>query len=465
MADELNLSLPERKSKKLLEQPLMMGLLAACLAIGLLNLVLFMLTQPGAKGQGGVSGLSATQQKELALKLEQQQLHATAVQAWQTYLAGTTLSSDERAKIWYRIGTIHQTAQQYEAALEAYYLSETIKPLTDLAQDLGLRVQECLERLGRFAALRQELSSRVSVNRDKEKAVAETKDIVAEIGTEKISKADLDRLIEEQINLQLSRYAPFLSPEQLQKEKDALFKQYASQEQRVQILNQYVIQEVLYRKAREDKLTDDPTTRALILDTERKILAQSVLTHELAKEIKITTVDVESYYQAHPAEFKQPERAQISHIFLTDKTKAERALTRLQNGESFAALAKSVSEDKETAAKEGAIDGWVNKGAALPVIGSSEEATAAIFSTAGGQTINKLVSSQQGYHIIKVRAREAERQKGLEEAREEVYRKLQQTKEQEVQAKLLEELKKRYNVVIHTSRLPAKAGEKQDGTK
>jgi hypothetical protein len=51
-----------------------------------------------------------------------------------------------------------------------------------------------------------------------------------------------------------------------------------------------------------------------------------------------------------------------------------------------------------------------------------------------------------------VSAREAERQKTFEEVRDQVLRSLRAGKEKEIQSRLIDELKERYNVVIHRSR-------------
>ena len=62
-----------------------------------------------------------------------------------------------------------------------------------------------------------------------------------------------------------------------------------------------------------------------------------------------------------------------------------------------------------------------------------------------------MASTEKGIHIIKVLKREAERQKGFDEVKNEVALALRSQKEREVQQGLFARLKEQYDVVIHQS--------------
>ena len=136
-------------------------------------------------------------------------------------------------------------------------------------------------------------------------------------------------------------------------------------------------------------------------------------------------------------------------------------LDSLGEKQTFEDLAESLSEDEKTKDRGGEIEGWVQKGSYIPGIGYSDDATAAIFSTEAGEVAEKPVKTDKGVHVIKVREREPERQKSLDEVRGEVFRALRRRKEQEVQEALLAELKDRYDIVIHRSRF-APEGETEE---
>jgi len=450
MSGELNLTLPARKQEPGGGSKAVLLLLLLVLVVVVTHLVFSLRGGPQERVEGG---LSADAQKELALKLEKQKLDGPAARAWKEYLDAANAGPDESAKVWYRIGKLYQEAGRHEEALESYYRSESFAKVGELAPEIARRTQECLEALGKFAALRYELAERVGVGQAKS---AGAEEIVAEIGPQKITKADLDGMIEEEIGRQLSQFASYLPPQERNNQKEAMLRRFSSPSERLRMLNQFVMEELLYRKARESKLAENPEMQADLRNIEKRFLAQKALEAELADKIKITRGDLETYYEAHKRDYVRPERAQISHILLKDEKSANEVLDSLKAGAKFEELARKLSQDEQTKEAGGQINGWVEKGSHIPGIGYSDEATAAIFSTDAGKVSDKIVETSKGFHVIEVRAREPERQKTFEEVRPEVFRALRMRKETEVQEALLEELKERYHVVVHQSKFVTK---------
>ena len=448
MADQLKLALPERAKGTSHFSKVVPALLAAVLVVGIVNLY-FLKTEGGPASRGEIEArLSAGELKDLALKLEKQQLNSSAVEAWTEYLKSTEAASAERAKIWYRIGTLEQSAGNYENALNAFYRSEALAEVKELASEINRRVGECLEALGKFAALRYELAGRTGV----EERPPAGEDVIGEIGVQKITNAQLDRMVEEQIELQLSQLAAYLPAEQIKQQKEAMLKRFSSSQARLQLLNQIITEEILSRRAREIRLAEEPAIRKFLKDVEKKILAQKLIEKEAREKINITEGDVKTYYEANKKKYVQGERVEISHILVDDERTAAELLKKIKAGETFEKLAKTYSEDEATKDKGGIIEGWATKASYIPGIGSSEEASAVIFSTEEGAVAEKFVKSDKGFHLIKVRKRQRERQKSFDEVGREVRSALQSQKEKEVQQNLIEELKERYNVVIHFSR-------------
>jgi len=455
MPDELDLTLPRgKKDQPSTGRRRLPAALAVILLIGIANLVLVWRGSSGRPEPTLTGGFTPASSKDLALKLEKQDLNESAARAWREYLASPGLDDVERAKVWYRVGKLHQESGHYEKALDAFYRSEAVAHVNELSEEISRRSQECLEALGKFAALRYELAERVG---SEEGQVRPGDEIVAEIGPQKITKAQLDESIEKQIDLQMAQFGAYLTPEQFKRQKEAVLKRLSSSAERLRMLNQLIVEEVLYRKAREDRLYEDPDVRALLEDAERKILAQAVLQREIAAEVKITEGDLELYYQAHKDEYRQPERAEVSHILVEDEQAAEEVMKRLESGEDFGDLARELSKEKATADAGGEISGEVEKGSPIPGIGRSDEATGLIFSTAAGEVADRPVKTDRGFHVLKVRSREGERQKPFDEVRDEVYRTIRARKEREVQEDLIERLKQRHNVVIHHSQFAADA--------
>ncbi len=248
-------------------------------------------------------------QKALALKLEEQGLSRPAARAWEQYLAVANPDAEEIALVWYRIAGQLQDAGDYEKALAAYYRSESFAAREDIAAEIALRVQECLEALGKFSALRHELADRVGLDPDETKASENTKPktnekILAEIGMQKITRTDLDHHIEALIDGQMGLTKSAM-PEQnrLARKKD-LFSQLASPENHRMVLGQLIAETLLYRKARETGLADDPKIREMLDARKKSLLAQAYVEKILSERIHLTAADLKTYFEANPETFK-----------------------------------------------------------------------------------------------------------------------------------------------------------------
>lgn len=464
MEDKLDLSVPEKKPAQQKGSKstviLLVVIMCACIADLAVSLLPARRCSCREKRRSG-SGLSADAVKDLALKLEKQGLHERAAQAWKEYLAGKSPDSEERAKIWFRIGTCYQDSDAYVKALDSYYRSESFAQPEELKDEISRRVQECLEYAGKFAALRYELADRVGIGEDEKGAGGEA---VAEVGGRVITKAELDRKIEQMVERQLEQYAAFLPEADIRKQKEQMVKRFASGRERINLLNQIIIEEVLYRKAREDSLMEDPDVRKMLMDAERGLLAQQVLQKECAERITIMPGDLKIFYEARKEDYVSPEQARISHILVADKTKAENLIEKVKKGQSFEKLAAAHSLDPETKGKKGEIEGWVSRDGYIPGIGRDNDMMRALFSVKAGNAVSEPFKSEKGYHVFFVREKKTERQKDFSEVRQEVYRALRAEKEKEVQKQLLETLKERYDVVIHASELESgNSGEKKKG--
>jgi hypothetical protein len=247
------------------------------------------------------AGLSSKQTEELATKLAQRNLYEQAAKVWQGYLAGEKLTEAERAKVLFNIATLLEKAQNYGDAVEYYYRSELAANRPELESSVKAGVENCLQKLGKFSALRYELMDRTSLKKDS----GPQQKVVAEIGPEKITAADLDALIENSIDNQLVALSQFMSPEQLSEQKKKALEQYKSTQARQQFLQKWLMQEVLYRQALEQGLSDKPQTKRLLDDLTREVLSQQMMDSQLASKIHITDTDLKTYYEANKSKFAE----------------------------------------------------------------------------------------------------------------------------------------------------------------
>lgn len=446
MEEKLDFSLPEKKQRRSAANGIIIVLLLILIALAAVNLMVRP-AAPAGPGDAVRASLSSEQVKELAGKLAQRNLYERAAEVWQDYLVRSELTDAERAKTMFQIATLLEKASLYDKAIEFFYRSETVAELGELKPQINAHIKECFEKLGKFSALRYELMDRTSLEGAPEAGVK----IVAEIGPEKITEADLDAMIENDIENQLEPMAAFMTAEQMNEQKKRLLEQYKSPKAKQQFLQSWLAQEVLYRQALEEELTQKPEARELIDRLTRGALSQLVMNDELANKINITETDIQTYYTANKEEFVDPAKATISHILVDDEGKAKELIGRVKGDEDFAELAKEFSKDAETKDNGGRIETQVQAGSYVPGIGTAEELNEKIFAVEAPKVLDEPFETEKGWEIVKVEKLVPQRQKQLDEVRQQVMSMLTNQKSRDVQRDLIEQLMDKHNVIVHTS--------------
>ena len=139
--------------------------------------------------------------------------------------------------------------------------------------------------------------------------------------------------------------------------------------------------------------------------------AEAVLEREM--KVNVSDADVKKYYDDYPSRFEQPERVRVAQIFkanrdtatgqpLTDAEKEakhkelEGILKRARGGEDFAKLARELSDDTNASKTGGEIPPFPRDSMLR-----TPEFEAAAFSL-GTNQVSDIVTTQFGYHIIKL---------------------------------------------------------------
>jgi len=445
MKEKLDFSLPGKKQKTSLTPKISVILLLILIGLALVNLLKPFYQNP--LSENPALSLSEEKVKNLASKLASRNLYTRAARVWQDYLSFAKVPDTERAKVLFQVGTLLEKARMYEEAIEYYYRSEITAKLSELEQQVNTHIKDCFERLGKFSALRYELMDRTSF----QKSAKTGSKIVAEIGAEKITETDLDALIERTIDNQLAPMTAFMTTEQLNEQKKKILEQYKSSSAKQEFLQSWLTQEVLYRQALEERLSEQPEAKSVIEDLVRSALSQQLMNKELADKINITESDLQTYYQANKDRYVEPAKASISHILVKDQQQANDLLERIKNGEDFGELARAFSTDQNTKDNGGIIDIDVRKGSYVPVIGESPELNEKILAVDTGEVLSEPFKTEKGWEIIKVRQKYAERQKSFDDVRQQVITALLSQKRQDVQTELIEKMMNKYNVIVHTS--------------
>ncbi|HWW00986.1 MAG TPA: peptidylprolyl isomerase [Candidatus Acidoferrum sp.] len=183
-------------------------------------------------------------------------------------------------------------------------------------------------------------------------------------------------------------------------------------------------------------------------------LAKDVLIRDL--KISITNEEIKKFYDDNPSQFEEPEMARASHILLStrdmatnkelsDEQKAakhklaEDLLKRARAGEDFGKLAKEYSEDPGSKDKGGEYK--------FPRGQMVKEFETAAFSLNTNQ-VSDIVTTQFGYHIIKLSERYPARKHELSEVSPKIKDYLTQSAIQKQGPEYLDKLQKDASVEI-----------------
>jgi peptidyl-prolyl cis-trans isomerase C len=248
---------------------------------------------------------------------------------------------------------------------------------------------------------------------------AQLPDVIARVNGEPVTKVDLDRLVK---NMELSAKQP-VPPER----RDEILRQALDQLVTYTVLSQETrtrkvtvsesdiegnVKQMRSSFPNEAEFTKALEARGLSIeklreDTRIDISINKMMEAELAGQPLPSDAQVREFYDKNPDKF---ETARASHILFKFDQKADDAakkklfaeaqavLAQLKGGADFAALAKKHSADGS--AQQGGDLGVFNKGQMVPPF------DAAVFSMKPGQ-LSDIVTTQFGYHIIKLAERAA----------------------------------------------------------
>jgi len=224
----------------------------------------------------------------------------------------------------------------------------------------------------------------------------------------------------------------------------------------------------------EEEFSKQLQTRGLTTDQlkdqiRREESVKKLLNKEISSRISITDAEIKKFYEDNRAMFNVPEmRYQLAQILVTpdpngpvrnlksDKArnetearqKIEMLAGRLKNGEDFAQLAQSYSEDPNSAQNGGEL-GFVEASA---LDKSDPQLKQAVLLMQPGQ-VSKIIKSRMGYHILKVIAKQPGGQRQLTDpaVQQSIRSDLLGRKEQLLKAAYFDELRNQAKVTNYLS--------------
>ncbi|MFH1800364.1 MAG: peptidyl-prolyl cis-trans isomerase [Candidatus Omnitrophota bacterium] len=189
------------------------------------------------------------------------------------------------------------------------------------------------------------------------------------------------------------------------------------------------------------------TMKALRERLKKQAMVRQLQDREIRSKVIVSPAEIEDFFRNNPDKFKSKERVQVKSLTikkseeartkgLTDeaaKQRIELLAQRIRLNRNFDQAVKDFSEDSH--AKEEGPGEWIERGAMI------ESVDEAIFKTPVGK-ITGVVETPIGYHIFRVEAKEPEKIRTFEEAKDQIAGYLFQEKSNVRFRDWMEEVKK-----------------------
>ncbi|MEJ2543057.1 MAG: hypothetical protein P8Y99_03225 [Calditrichaceae bacterium] len=223
--------------------------------------------------------LSADAKLNLANAYYTNGLYEAAAQEYLDYLNNYDVDANRRANTYYTIGNIYfERLNDYEQALTYFFKVKYLYPESTLQGEIGKKIVNCLERLNKTTDALRMVEQEAALDKESVKDNLPGK-VLAEIGSRKITQGDLD--------FEISKLPAYVQ------------EQFQDKQHKKEYLQQYILQELLYDKAKRQQLDKDKSVIEGTFRAQKALMAEKILQAELKDKVKIEPADVELYYMAH----------------------------------------------------------------------------------------------------------------------------------------------------------------------
>ena len=171
------------------------------------------------------------------------------------------------------------------------------------------------------------------------------------------------------------------------------------------MLDQIMFGQVLYKKALDEKLAEDPVVQRKIAMSVREVLAAQVI--DSVGQKAVTEEAIKAAYDKHAVQYNRPS-VSLKHMIVQDRAKADEVVVSLKAGGEFASLAQKNSID---GGQNGGDLGWVERGRLIPDLETPA------FAAAKGDVVGP-VETSHGFHVMVVG--DARQSTPLEDVREQL---------------------------------------------
>jgi len=217
-----------------------------------------------------------------------------------------------------------------------------------------------------------------------------------------------------------------------------------------EMINAVVDERCLTTYGRQEGLDRDPDYLRTLHFSDRWILNR-VVERAIEAQAEPTEEEVRSYYEEHVDQFTLPAQIWYHQIQVASRGEAQAIRRRLLAGADFEAVAREVSQDRESAERGGRMTAFRQDGSqTLP--NRFPELAETMARLKDGE-ISQPQRTELGWHLLRVDSRRGEYAKSYEEMREGIRDKIGNPRQMDRFAAVLDSLKQVYGVKLNQDNL------------
>ena len=237
--------------------------------------------------------------------------------------------------------------------------------------------------------------------------------VLARVGGERITRADVQRRLDEL--------------------PDPYRANYSTPDGRQQFLDRMVEERVWLLGARKQGVDRRPELRRQLEQAERDLLIRTYVNELMAANPAPADSEARAFYDAHLTDYRTPATVTMNHILLKSESEARRMKQWAKGREDWKKLVTRYSADTVTRANGGALGTVTREGnfAALGPQPALAESAFALGTVAGPGAIGGPYRSDRGWHVVKVDAVKAEALRPFDQVKSLILRQLGQSRSQD----------------------------------
>ncbi len=255
-------------------------------------------------------------------------------------------------------------------------------------------------------------------------ALPESLQVLVRIGREAITRADVQRRLEE-------------LPEQVRPS-------YTTPDGRKQLLDRLIEERVWMQAAARRGVERRPEVQRQIEQARRDLMIRTYLNEVMAANPAPSDSEAKVFYDAHVADYRIPGTVTVRHIQSKTENDARRLLGWARSGQDFAKLVQRYSTDSLTRANGGML-GTVTREGMFGALGPQPALAEFAFTLEAGQ-VGGPIRTERGWHVVKVEAKSEDSVRPFEQVRPVIQRQMSSQKSQEFYRDRLEEARRELGV-------------------